>query len=188
MYAYIREMHSHKRFTGIYYIVFPDALHLYLFDSLPCKFIKTFMLHSADSYICFWYLYAVKGLQILAMFPGDVFPIPKLLFENILRRLMSVITQNFNKTILWEVALEALVHIGSFIQKFHESEKAMSYRSFVVEKIVDLLSLDDTVMPFPIKLQALSDIGMTGMKHMLKVLQGLEGVVFANLSEVFVCI
>ncbi|KAF7843400.1 MMS19 nucleotide excision repair protein-like protein isoform X1 [Senna tora] len=128
----------------------------------------------------------VKGLQILAMFPGDAFPIPKSLFENILRKFMSIITEDFHKTILWDVALKALVHIGSFVQKFHESEKAMSYRSFVVEKTVELLSLDDTTMSFSFKVEALSNIGMTGMEHMLKVLQGLEGAIFSSLSDVFV--
>ncbi|KAK4269315.1 hypothetical protein QN277_022487 [Acacia crassicarpa] len=141
---------------------------------------------SADNHLDPDIYIGVKGLQILAMFPGDTFPITKLLFENILRKFMSVITEDFNKTILWKAALKALVHIGSFIHKFHESEKAKSYRSFVVEKIVELLSLDDTTMPFPLKLEALSDIGMTGVMHMLRVLQELEGTVFANLSMIFV--
>ncbi|XP_028778927.1 MMS19 nucleotide excision repair protein homolog isoform X2 [Neltuma alba] len=127
----------------------------------------------------------VKGLEILAMFPGDTFPITKLLFENILRKFISVITEDFNKTVLWEAALKALVCIGSFVHKFHESEKAKSYSRFVVEKIVKLLSLDDT-MPFPLKLEALSGIGMTGVMYMLKVLQEFEGAVFANLSMIFV--
>lgn len=121
------------------------------------------------------------------MFPGDDFPIPKVLFENILRKLMSIIIEDSNKTVLWEAALKALIHIGSYVQKFFESEKAMCYRSFVVEKIVGFLSLDDMTMPLSLKVEALSNIGMTGMKHMLKVFQGLEQAVFANLSEVFVC-
>lgn len=142
---------------------------------------------SADNHLLDPDIYiGVKGLQILAMFPGDSFPITKLLFENILRKFMSVITKDFNKMVLWEAALKALVHIGSFIHKFHESEKAKSYRSIVVEKIVKLLSLDDTTMPFSLKLEALSDIGMTGMMHMLKVLQEFEGAVFANLSMISV--
>ncbi|XP_027341803.1 MMS19 nucleotide excision repair protein homolog [Abrus precatorius] len=128
----------------------------------------------------------VKGLQILAMFHLDVFPIQKSIFENILKKFMSIIIEDFNKTILWEAALKALFHIGSFVQKFDESEKAMCYRSSVVEKIVELLSLDNTNLPFSLKVEALSDIGMTGMKNMLTILQGLGGAVLANLSKVYV--
>ncbi|XP_061359137.1 MMS19 nucleotide excision repair protein homolog isoform X2 [Gastrolobium bilobum] len=128
----------------------------------------------------------VKGLQLLAMFRLDVFPIPKSIFENILRKFMSIIIEDFNKTILWKAALKALFHIGSFVEKFHESEKAMSYRSFIVEEIVEMLSHDDITLPFSLKVEALSDIGMTGMKNMLTILQGLGGAVFANLSEVHV--
>ncbi|KAL5193967.1 MMS19 nucleotide excision repair [Glycine soja] len=53
----------------------------------------------------------VKGLQILAMFHSDVFPIQKSKFENILKKFMSIIIEDFNKTILWE-ALKALYHVG----------------------------------------------------------------------------
>lgn len=130
----------------------------------------------------------MKGLQILAMFPLDVFPIPKSIFDNILRKFMSLIIEDFNKTLLWEAALKALFHIGSFVQNFQESEKAMSYRSFVVDKTVELLSLNDIALPFSLKVEALSDIGMTGMKSMPTILQGLGGAVFVNLSEVYVCI
>ncbi|RDX83993.1 MMS19 nucleotide excision repair protein-like protein [Mucuna pruriens] len=126
----------------------------------------------------------VKGLQILAMFRSDVFPIQKSIFENILKKFMSIIIEDCNKTILWEAALKALFHVGSFVQKFHESEKAMSYRSLVVEKIVELLFLDDITLPFSLKVEALSNIGMTGMKNMLTILQGLGRAVFANLSKV----
>ncbi|XP_039690241.1 MMS19 nucleotide excision repair protein homolog isoform X2 [Medicago truncatula] len=126
----------------------------------------------------------VKGLQILAMFNLDVFPIPKSTFENILKKFMSIIIEDFNKTILWNSTLKSLFHIGSLFQNFSESEKAMSYRSFVLDKTMELLSLDDISLPFSLKLEVLSDIGMTSMKNMLKILQGLEGAIFANLSEV----
>lgn len=100
---------------------------------------------------------------------------------------MSIIIEGFNRTVLWNAALKALFHIGSFVQNFSESEKAMSYRSFVVDKTMELLSLDDIALPFSLKVEALSDIGMTGMKNMLTILQGLEGALFANLSEVYFC-
>ncbi|TKY48216.1 MMS19 nucleotide excision repair protein-like [Spatholobus suberectus] len=126
----------------------------------------------------------VKGLQLLAMFRSDVFPIQKSIFENILKKFMSIIMEDFNKTILWKAALKALFHVGSFVQKFHESEKAMSYRSLVIEKLVELLFLDDITLPFSLRVEALSNIGMTGMKNMLTILQGLGRAVFANLSKV----
>jgi len=122
------------------------------------------------------------------MFGSDVFPIQKSVFENILKKFMSIIVEDFNKTILWEAALKALYQVGSFVQKFHESEKAMSYRNLVVEKIVEILSLDDITLPFSLELEALSNIGMTGMKNMLTILQGLGRAVFSNLSKVHVCI
>ncbi|CAL0322063.1 unnamed protein product [Lupinus luteus] len=134
--------------------------------------------HDPDIYI------GVKGLQILAMFCLDGFPISISMFTNILKKFMSIIMEDFNKTMLWEAALKALFHIGSSVHKFHESEKAMSYSSLVVEKFVELLSLDDINLPFTLKLEALSVIGMTGTKNMLTVLQGLAGALFGNLSEV----
>lgn len=125
-----------------------------------------------------------KGLQILATFHLDVFPIPKSTFENILKKFMSIIIEDFGQTVLWNATLKALFHIGSFVQKFSESEKAMSYKSFVVDKIMEMLSLDDIVLPFSLKVEALYDIGMTGMKNMLTILQAMEGAIFTNLSEV----
>ncbi|XP_047160791.1 MMS19 nucleotide excision repair protein homolog isoform X2 [Vigna umbellata] len=126
----------------------------------------------------------VKGLQTLAMFHSEVFSLQKSIFENILKKFMSIIIEDFNKKLLWEAALKALCHIGSFVQDFHESEKAMSYGSLVVEKIVEFLFLDDIVVPFSVKVEALSNIGMTGMKNMVTCLQGMKKAVFANLSKV----
>ncbi|KAL1298239.1 hypothetical protein AAHE18_18G018100 [Arachis hypogaea] len=126
----------------------------------------------------------VKGLQILAMFCSDVFPVPMLIFEDILKKLMSIIIEDSNKMTLWEAALKALFHIGSFVQKFDESEKAMSYKILVVEKAAELLSINDINLPLSLKVKALSEIGMTGKINMLTVLQGLTGVVFANVSDV----
>uniref|UniRef100_A0A2N9GRY4 MMS19 nucleotide excision repair protein n=1 Tax=Fagus sylvatica TaxID=28930 RepID=A0A2N9GRY4_FAGSY len=128
----------------------------------------------------------VKGLQILATFPGDVSPISISEFENILITFMSIITENFKKTLLWRLALRALVNIGSFIDRYHESEKILSYMGVVVEKIILLVSLDDFTMPFPLKLEAISGIGTSGLNYMLNIVQGLEEAIFANLSEIYV--
>ncbi|MED6137552.1 hypothetical protein PIB30_066031 [Stylosanthes scabra] len=129
----------------------------------------------------------VKGLQILAMFCSDVFPVPMLIFEEILKKLMSIIIEDSNKMMLWEAALKALFHIGTFVHKFDESEKAVSYKSLVVEKTTELLSNNDIGLPLSFKVKALSVIGTTGKKNMLTILQGLTGVVFANVSDVHAC-
>ncbi|XP_050286018.1 MMS19 nucleotide excision repair protein homolog isoform X2 [Quercus robur] len=136
--------------------------------------------HDADIY------FGVKGLQILATFPGDVSPVPISEFENILITFMSIITVNFKKTLLWRLALKALMNIGSFIDRNNESEKILSYMRIVVEKIVSLVSLDDVTMPFPLKLEAISGIGTSGLNYMLHIIQGFEEALFANLSEIYV--
>ncbi|KAL4625999.1 hypothetical protein ACB092_05G064500 [Castanea dentata] len=136
--------------------------------------------HDADIY------FGVKGLQILATFPGDVSPVPISEFENILITFMSIITVDFKKTLLWRLALKALMNIGSFIDKNNESEKILSYMRIVVEKIVSLVSLDDVTMPFPLKLEAISGIGRSGLNYMLHIIQGFEEALFANLSEIYV--
>ncbi|KAM4100099.1 hypothetical protein ACB094_05G042800 [Castanea mollissima] len=136
--------------------------------------------HDADIY------FGVKGLQILATFPGDVSPVPISEFENILITFMSIITVDFKKTLLWRLALKALMNIGSFIDKNNESEKILSYMRIVVEKIVSLVSLDDVTMPFPLKLEAISGIGTSGLNYMLHIIQGFEEALFANLSEIYV--
>ena len=114
----------------------------------------------------------MKGLQILATFPGDVSPVPISEFKNILITFMSIITVNFKKTLLWRLALKALMNIGSFIDRNNESEKILSYMRIVVEKIVSLVSLDDVTMPFPLKLEAISGIGTSGLNYMLHIIQG----------------
>ncbi|PON88549.1 Coatomer beta subunit [Trema orientale] len=136
--------------------------------------------HDVDVY------FRVKSLQILATFPEDHLPISKSAFENCLTTLTSIIWVDFNKTLLWKLALKALYHIGSFVSKCHESEKVLSYRSIVVEKIVSSLSDDNFTLPFPLKLEAVSAIGASGMNHMLKIVQGLQGAIFASISDSFV--
>ncbi|CAL5439668.1 unnamed protein product [Camellia sinensis] len=128
----------------------------------------------------------VRGLQILATFPGSFLPISKSIFENILMRLMSIISLNFDKAFLWKLSLKALVEIGSFVDNRHEADKAPSFKGIVVEKIVSLMSPDDSTMPLSLKLEAISEIGTTGLNFMLTIVQGLEKTVFAKLSDSFV--
>ncbi|XP_062109746.1 MMS19 nucleotide excision repair protein homolog [Humulus lupulus] len=106
--------------------------------------------------------FAVKCLQILATFPEGHLPISKSIFENILTSLVSIILVDFKQMLLWKLAVKALVHIGSFISKYNELEKALSYTSIVVEKIVSSLSSDKFTLPFPLKLEVVSELGASG--------------------------
>ncbi|XP_015572860.1 MMS19 nucleotide excision repair protein homolog isoform X1 [Ricinus communis] len=128
----------------------------------------------------------VKGLQILATFPGGYLFLSKLTFDNILMTFLSIITVDFNKTLLWNQALKALVQIGSFVHGCNESDKEMSYVDIVVGKMILLASSPDFSMPWSLKLTAISSIGMSGQKYMLKVFLGLEEAIRANLAEIYV--
>lgn len=136
--------------------------------------------HDADIYL------RVKGLQTLATFSGGFSTISKSTFENILMTFTSVITTDFNSTLLWRQTLKALVKIGLFVDQSNESEKTTSYMSIVVDKIVSKMSFNDDSMPFPLNLEAICDIGETGLNFMLRVVQGLEEAISANLSDIYV--
>lgn len=127
----------------------------------------------------------MKSLQILATFPEDLLPISDNVFKNILTTLMSIIFKDFNQKFLWKLALKALVHIGSFVSRY-ECEKAQSYNSIVVEKMVSWVSVDNCTLPFPLKLEAVSEIGASGRNHMLNIVQGLEGAIFSYVSDFYV--
>ncbi|KAJ8773454.1 hypothetical protein K2173_004284 [Erythroxylum novogranatense] len=125
----------------------------------------------------------VKGLQTLATLPGGYGLILKSTFDNILLRLMSIIISDFGKTLLWKLALKALVHIGSFLHGCDDSEKILSYMDIVTEKIVSLLSSDDFSMPFSLKMEAVSVIGKSGLHYMMKITVKLEDIILIKLSE-----
>ncbi|KAI6690097.1 hypothetical protein NL676_026925 [Syzygium grande] len=127
----------------------------------------------------------VKGLQILATFPGSFVPIPESLLEYILTALISIVTENFQSTLSWNLALKALVNVGSYIEKYHESKKEISYM-VVVEKIGSLLAAAECMMPYSRKLEAISEVGMSGRNYMLKVVPRLEEAIFTHLSDLYV--
>lgn len=130
----------------------------------------------------------MKGLQIMATFPGSFLPVPKFIFESILTRLMSIITLNFDNEVLWKLSLKALVEIGSFVDTHHDSDKATCFKGLVVERIILLLSSNDSTMSLSLKLKAISEIGPTGLNFMLSIVQGLEKAVFDKLSDALVCL
>ncbi|XP_022723670.1 MMS19 nucleotide excision repair protein homolog isoform X2 [Durio zibethinus] len=151
--------------------------------SLTMAFCSAFICTSEDTHNADMY-FGVKGLLILATFPGGYFLIPKTVFERILVTFVSIVNVDYSNTLLWKLALKALVQIGLFIERYHESEKELSYLGIVVERIVSLASVDDFSMPFTLRVEALLEIGTSGQSYMLKVVQGLEGTIYANLSKV----
>ncbi|KAB5563913.1 hypothetical protein DKX38_003967 [Salix brachista] len=136
--------------------------------------------HDADVYL------GVKGLQILATFPGGYLLVSKSTCESILMTFVSIITVDFNKTLLWKLSVKALVQIGLLINGSNQSEKSMSYMDIVVQKIISMISSDNHDIPFQLKLEAISDIGTSGLKYMLKIVTGVQEVICANLDEVYV--
>lgn len=130
--------------------------------------------------------YGVKGLQILATFPGNFYPLSASIYESILLKLISVVTLNFKDALLWKLALKALVEIGLFVDKSEDTEKAQSFDAIVVDRIASLLSCDDLTMPSQLKLEIISSIGTTGLSYMQKILQGLESSLSDSLSGVYV--
>lgn len=154
---------------------------------LPFNVFSETKIKTIDLFCFCFILLAVKGLLILATFPGGYSLISKTVFEKILVTFVSIINEEYSKRLSWKLALKALVEIGSFIERYHESEKEPSYMDIVVEKILSLAFVGDFGIPFPLRLEALSDIGTSGRSYMLKVVQGLEEAIYANLYEVYVC-
>lgn len=99
---------------------------------------------------------------------------------------MSFITVNFKFGSLWDHALKALQHIGSFVDKYHGSVESQSYMHIVVEKIASMFSPHDEALPLMLKLEMAYDIGRTGRSYMLKLVRGIEEAIFFQLSEVYV--
>ncbi|XP_050235075.1 MMS19 nucleotide excision repair protein homolog isoform X2 [Mercurialis annua] len=128
----------------------------------------------------------VKGLQILATFPGGSSLISKLTFDNILMKLLSIINMNFNKTLLWNQALNALVQIGSFVHGCNESDRQTSYMDIIVGKMILLASAADFNMPWRLKQTAISSIATSGQKYLLKFFLELEEAIHSNLADVYV--
>ncbi|KAF6141738.1 hypothetical protein GIB67_027916, partial [Kingdonia uniflora] len=137
--------------------------------------------HAVEAYI----LCGVKGLVTLATFPRGFLSLPESLFENILTVFMLTMSSSCEDTFFWKLTLKALVQIGSFIEKYQESEKAESFMVIVVEAILSFISLDNSSMPLRLQLEAVSSIAAVGRNFMLRVIQGLEGAISANFFEAF---
>lgn len=132
--------------------------------------------------------YPVKGLLSMGMFWGGSSPVSRSEFEKILMTLRSIITAKSGKTVVWELALKALVCIGSSIDQSHESDKAMSYMNIVVEHFVSLACSSQCGLPYPMILEATSEVCSTGPKYMEKMVQGFEEAFCSSLSDFCVCL
>ncbi|KAJ0971423.1 hypothetical protein J5N97_019382 [Dioscorea zingiberensis] len=127
--------------------------------------------------------YAVKGLQVLTTFPECYSPISQDAYKDTLAILVNIITDIPGDSYVWRLSLNALIQIGLFIDKFNDSQKAICYREFVVQRILLWVSLDDSSVRFAQKLESVYEIGMTGREYMLAVTQWLEQAIFAKILE-----
>ncbi|KAL1188270.1 MMS19 nucleotide excision repair-like protein [Cardamine amara subsp. amara] len=130
--------------------------------------------------------FGVKGLLAMGMFWGGSSPLSRSEFEKILMTLTSIITAKSAKTVVWELALRALVCIGSFIDRYHDSDKVMSYMSIVVENLVSLASSSQCGLPYAMLLEATSEVCSTGPEHVEKMVQGFEEAFCSSLSDFYV--
>ncbi|CAH8361669.1 unnamed protein product [Eruca vesicaria subsp. sativa] len=135
---------------------------------------------SADAYL------GVKGLLAMGMFWGGSSPVSRSEFEKILTTLTSIITAQSAKTVKWELALKALVCMGSFIDRYYESEKAMSYMGVVVENLVSLACSSHCSLPYPMILEATSEVCSTRPKYVEKMVQGFEEAFCSSFSDFYV--
>ncbi|KAK9690173.1 hypothetical protein RND81_09G109300 [Saponaria officinalis] len=127
----------------------------------------------------------VKGLQILATFPGGSLPVSTSVFDGILGTLVSIITEKSTLTSLWKVSLNALAEIGTFLHEYLCPEKLQIYSSTVVEKIISMISLDDSTI-HSLVLEALSEICASGHSFMSRIIKGVQETLSATFTNFFV--
>ncbi|XP_074312498.1 MMS19 nucleotide excision repair protein homolog [Silene latifolia] len=128
----------------------------------------------------------VKGLQILATFPGGSLPVSTSIFDGILVTLVSIVTEKPTLTSLRKMSLNALVEIGTFLHEYPSPEKLESYLSTVIEKIILLISVDVSTMPLSLALEALSEICASGRSFMPRIVEALQEAMSTIFIKVFV--
>lgn len=119
----------------------------------------------------------------MGMFRGGSSPVSRSEFEKILTTLTSIITAKSAKTVKWELALKALVCMGSFIDRYSESEKAMSYMAIVVENLVSLVRSSHCSLPHPMILEATSEVCSTMPTYVEKMVEGFEEAFCSSFSD-----
>ncbi|KAL9681946.1 hypothetical protein QQ045_013738 [Rhodiola kirilowii] len=125
----------------------------------------------------------VKGLGILLTLPKDLSPVSNSFFEDILETLMTIFGTKYNHTLLWSQTTKELVFVGSYVSKLPNTERMLSFKSIVIDKMILLISLDNGSIPLQIKLDTVCEIGTRHLKYMLRIFQGLENVLSTNLSD-----
>ncbi|KAL9247367.1 hypothetical protein vseg_020808 [Gypsophila vaccaria] len=123
----------------------------------------------------------VKGLQILATFPGGSPSVSTSVFDGILGTLIAIITEKSTLTSLWKVSLNALTEIGTFLHEYPCPEKLEIYLSTVVERIISMISWDDSTI-HSLALEALSEICASGHSFMSRIMKGVQRAI----SDAFV--
>lgn len=61
-----------------------------------------------------------------------------------------------------------------------------SFDAIIVDKMVDLLSSDDSTMPFSLKVKSVSEIGLINLKYMMKIVQELNKTIITSLHKSWV--
>lgn len=150
-----------------------------------CNWDHVFYVIILVSFVSFSF-FLVKGLQVLATFPGCYLPISEDVYRYILVILMSIVTERFEDTFLWKLSVKVLIEIGSFIEKYHDSYRGISFNRIVVERIVSLFQHDDSTMPLALKLDAISEIGAIGVDYMSRVIKLLEEAILSKFLAVCV--
>ncbi|KVI05926.1 Armadillo-like helical [Cynara cardunculus var. scolymus] len=135
-------------------------------------------------YICVELLAACRTLVVGYDEPTSITYLANETWCSILHSFCSSLTSSLIKS-LKEINQDDFNHtgveIGSFIEKSHDSEKMPSFDVIVVERMVVLLSYDDSTMPLSLKVEAVSEIGRTSLKYMLKIVQELNKAISTSL-------
>lgn len=129
----------------------------------------------------------MKSLGFLATLPEDLSSVSKSSFDGIVKTFMTIFTTKYMHTSLWSHATKELVLVGSYVSKSMDSERMLSFVSFVIDKMVLLISFDEGSIPLHVKLETICDISITHLNYLLRAFQGLEEVVSANFSDANVC-
>ncbi|KAF3778953.1 MMS19 nucleotide excision repair protein-like protein [Nymphaea thermarum] len=127
----------------------------------------------------------VRCLQILATFPGSFSPLPEAVFGDILRSFILVIADNCTEEALWKHSLKNLVQIGSSIEKFGDPNRCISYKNIVVERFLSW-PMHESSVPLSVKLEVLSDIGITRVDFAVRIVEGLKEILSSNPIEALV--
>ncbi|KAK8958400.1 hypothetical protein KSP40_PGU015359 [Platanthera guangdongensis] len=130
-------------------------------------------------------LYSVRGLQVLATYPGDCTPVTKESLENILVAFMSVIIGRSEESFLWKFSLKSVWKIGSSIARFKDSLSQIIYNEIVIGRLLLLLH-EDNLLSLALTLEAIYEIGICSMDFMSQLIQGLEEAMLLNFCQICV--